>query len=355
MGETPRKALVGSRQSIALDTFGGRIHVAWDPAAAVTPLGQLPFFIEFLKVSGLFEAWVADCPLAYHSHRASDTRAVLATLLLSILAGHHRDAHITAIRHDGIHPELLGVAGLVSEDAARRALARMDESSGGVWLERHLAKTTQPLLTTPWILDLDATVTCLYGKQEGAVVGYNPKKPGRPSHSYHSAWMANTRLALAVDVLPGNEAAPMHSRPGIWAWLDALPKEARPAVLRGDIAYGSESVLREAEARDQPYLTKLRLTKHVKALIKRLFRSNEWEEAGQGWEGGEDTLMLSGWSRTRRVIVLRRTLTGEMLLTGEDDDQGLFDFMERDVPTKRYEYAVLVTSTPYEILTLGQL
>lgn len=30
------------------------------PAAAVTPLGQLPFFIEFLKVSGVFEAWVAS-------------------------------------------------------------------------------------------------------------------------------------------------------------------------------------------------------------------------------------------------------------------------------------------------------
>jgi hypothetical protein len=147
----------------------------------------------------------------------------------------------------------------------------------------------------------------------------------------------------------------MHSMPGIWAWLDALPKAERPALLRGDIAYGSESVLREAEARDQPYLTKLRLTKNVKILIKTLFRSNHWEEAGQGWEGVEDTLMLSGWSRTRRVIVLRRTLTGEMLMTGKDDDQELFDFMESDVPTKRYEYAVLVTSTPYEILTLGQL
>jgi len=133
MGETPRKALVGSGQSIALDTFGGRIHVEWDPAAAVTPLGQLPFFIEFLKVSGLFEAWVVDCPLAYHSNHASDKRAVLATLLLSILAGHHRYAHSTAIRHDGIHPELLGVAQLVSEDAARRALARMDEASGVAW------------------------------------------------------------------------------------------------------------------------------------------------------------------------------------------------------------------------------
>ena len=225
MGEATHQALAGQNGAIALETFGGRIHVEWDPAAAVTPLGQLPFFIEFLKVSGLFEAWVADCPLAYYSNHASDKRAVLATLLLSILAGPHRYAHITAIRHDGIHPELLGVSRLVSEDAARRALARIDESLGVAWLDRHLATTTQPLLSTPWSLDLDATVTCLYGKQEGAVVGYNPKKPGRPSHSYHSAWMANTRLALAVDVLPGNETAPLYSMPGIWAWLDALPTE----------------------------------------------------------------------------------------------------------------------------------
>jgi hypothetical protein len=355
MGEAKRKALARQNQAIALDTFGGRIHVEWDPVAAVTPLGQLPFFIDFLKVSGLFDGWVADCPLVYQSNNGSDRRAVLATFLLSILAGHHRYAHIASIRHDGIHPDLLGVAKLVSEDAARRALEKMDEAAGVAWLERHLAKTTQPLLRTPWILDLDATVKCLYGKQEGAVVGYNPKKPGRPSHCYHSALMANTRLALAVEVMAGNETAPTHSMPGIWAWLDSLPKAERPALLRGDIAYGSESVMREAEARDQAYLTKLRLTKNVKGLIRKLFRKDGWEDAGQGWEGLEDTLTLSGWSRGRRVVVLRRKLTGEMLLTGKDERQNEFAFIEGDIPTARYEYAVLVTSTSYPILTLAQL
>ena len=110
---------------------------------------------------------------------------------------------------------MLGVSKLVSEDSARRALERMDETAATAWLDEHLGRTTQPLLSTPWVLDLDATVKCLYGKQEGAVVGYNPKKPGRPSHSYHSALMANTRLALAVEVMPGNETAPLHSMPGI--------------------------------------------------------------------------------------------------------------------------------------------
>ena len=355
MGEAKRKGLSRQKSAVALDTFGGRIHVEWDSSAAVTPLGQLPFFIEFLKVSGLLDAWVADCPLTYQSNNASEKREVLVTFLLSILAGHHRYAHITAIRQDGIHPELLGVQQLVSEDTARRALKKIDESAGIAWLDRHLGKTTQPLLSTPWILDLDGTVKCLYGKQEGAVVGYNPKKPGRPSHCYHSALMANTRLALRVDVVAGNETAPMHSMPGIWSWLDSLPKNERPALLRGDVAYGNESVLCEAETRDQAYLSKLKLTPNVKGLIKKLFRLGGWEDAGQGWEGMEDKLTLSGWSRARRVVVLRRKLTGEMLLTEKDELQGKFAFVEGNVPTARYEYAVLVTSTSHQILTLAQL
>ena len=60
--------------------------------------------------------------------------------------------------------------------------------------------------------------------------------------------MDSPRLALGVEVMPGNASAPAHGMPGIWAWLDALPVSERPALLRGDIAYGNESVLREAEA-----------------------------------------------------------------------------------------------------------
>jgi hypothetical protein len=30
-------------------------------------------------------------------------------------------------------------------------------------------------------------VKTLYGEQEGAEIGYNPHKPGRPSHAYHTS------------------------------------------------------------------------------------------------------------------------------------------------------------------------
>jgi hypothetical protein len=36
-----------------------------------------------------------------------------------------------------------------------------------------------PALSLPWILDIDVTVKPLYGHQEAAQIGYNPKKTGR--------------------------------------------------------------------------------------------------------------------------------------------------------------------------------
>jgi hypothetical protein len=45
-GERKTTALVPAPGPVAVDTFGGRVHVEWDPQAAVTPLGQLPFFTD---------------------------------------------------------------------------------------------------------------------------------------------------------------------------------------------------------------------------------------------------------------------------------------------------------------------
>jgi len=96
-GESESTALVPHAGAVAVDTFGGRIHVEWDPQAAVTPLGQLPFFTEFLQVSGLFDPWVEGCPLFLTSPNAPCKRVVLGTAVLSILSGHQRYAHISGI------------------------------------------------------------------------------------------------------------------------------------------------------------------------------------------------------------------------------------------------------------------
>jgi hypothetical protein len=93
------------------------VHVEWDTEAALTPLGQLPFFIDFLKAAGLCDAFIADCPLRYTSPNAPKKRDVLGTTMLSVLSGHKRYAHIAGLRCDSVLPELLGMNKIISEDA----------------------------------------------------------------------------------------------------------------------------------------------------------------------------------------------------------------------------------------------
>jgi hypothetical protein len=88
-------------------------------------------------------------------------RDLLGTVLLSVLAGHRRYAHITAFGCDPVNPPLLGMRKVVSEDSVRRSLARIGEAKGLPWLQNHLDYRTTPQLGEPWVLDMDSTMKVL--------------------------------------------------------------------------------------------------------------------------------------------------------------------------------------------------
>jgi hypothetical protein len=338
------------------DTFAGRIHIEWDAAAPVTPFGQLAFFIDYLKQAGLFDAWVADCPLSLTSPHAPSKRDLLGTVLLSVLAGHRRYAHITTLRCDAVNPPLLGMRKVVSEDSVRRGLATIGEAKGLPWLQNHLDYGTTPLLGEPWVLDMDSTVKTLYGHQEGAEVGYNPHKPGRPSHAYHTYMLSSLRLVLRVDVLPGDEYNVAHATDGLWKLLDHLGPARRPALLRGDKSWGIERVMARAEQTDLAYLFRLRMTANMKRSLERAMLQSDWADAGQGWEGKETSLRLNGWSRQRRIVLLRRKLARDLAIIDHTNATQLrLGFAEVGPDQAVWEYAALVTSLDSELLTLGQL
>src|SRR5437773_7259684 len=117
--------------ALSLETCGGTVRVEWDPHAPVTPLGQVVFFAHFLQTSGRFDLWVRECPWRFTSPNAPKVRDLLGTALLSVLAGHHRYAHISALRGDRVNGPLLGLSQIVSEDSLRRALAKGQSESAG--------------------------------------------------------------------------------------------------------------------------------------------------------------------------------------------------------------------------------
>jgi hypothetical protein len=344
--------------ALVADTFAGKIHIEWDPQAQVTPMGQLPFFIQFLKVGGLFTPWVDECPLTYSSNNAPNKVDVLGSYLLSILAGHTRYRHLTSLKGDTVNASLLGMEKIVSEDSARRALKKIPEKEGIRWLQTHLSHCYSPLLSQPWILDMDVTVKTIYGKQEGAVIGYNPHKSGRPSHTFHTYMIANLRLILEVEVQAGNQSASKYSAPGLWALLERIPHAHWPAFIRGDCDWGSDANMVEAEAHKLDYLFKLRQSKNVKKLILDSHCKPGWVSTHPGWEALETEIKLTNWKRTRRVILTRRRLSKTPAISAETPKALSIPYQcsiwEPPEEIAAYEYAVLITSLTDEPLTIVQ-
>jgi len=341
-----------------VETPGGPVYVQWEDDPDITPHGMLTYCLEFLKISGLGEEFVEQCPLTYTSPNAPSKSEVLGTILLSVLSGHRRHAHITGIRGDTVLPGLLGIERLRSEDSVRRAFAKQDEDELTLWIDKQTGKTFDALLEHEWVLDLDATVKTLYGRQEEARLGYNPAKPGRPSHVYQAMVLSAAKLVLNVDVQAGNQTASQYAQPALWGWLEARDRKQWPTFVRGDIAHGNEQMMEGCERRDLRYLFKLRQTKGVAELVaRRAARGGKVEgPAGQGGEGVESELRLQGWSRSRRVVVLRRKLrerpqteqaeTGQLRLPGWALEHKGGDW---------YEHAVLVTNWEEgELLAVAQ-
>lgn len=340
-----------------LNTFAGNIEVEWDYESEVSPIGQLGYFVQYLKTSGLFENFVSECPLFYTSNNAPKNIDILGSGLLSILTGQKRYAHIERLRGDTLSAQLIGMKKIMSSDAVRRAFVETDEKQAEQWLFRNLQRTYLPLLQEKWIMDVDVSVKVLYGKQEGAVRGYNPEKPGRPSHTIHSYFIGEIRLGLDSEIQAGNHTAGSYSCPKLWRLWETFNKNNRPSLIRGDCSYGHESLINECEQRGQDYLFRLRMSPNIKKIVFNLSSSQEWVKINNDLEAIETSIKLMGWSRARRVVITRKKInrTQKENKTENLDAQLNLEFGDEILKEKSYEYHALVTNLKYSIEVIVQL
>ena len=374
------EAVFACASEMRLATPGGRFHVRWDEGGSATALGQLPFFAEWLEETGLFGRWVEKCPLSYTSNNAPETQDLLGTWFLSVIDGHCRYAHVARLGGDQVAPKILGMERVYGDESLRRGLADLapliDEKYGGEelarrrtqlgkstrWMDEALRESVRDALKIPWILDHDPTVKPLYGRQNGAEIGYNPQKPGRPSHTIHTYWMSNLRLVLDAEVQGGKNHAAKHGLPRLISLLKSLTAEELPWLVRGDSAGGNETVMAALEEINQRYLFKQRQTPGVKKLIGHLWSRKEWVDVGHGYQAVETELKLAGWTRGRRVVVLRSAAKGEpekdeksAKAKGHKKGQQSLALTGASEPDKIWDYSVLVTNTAIDLVAIGQL
>ena len=112
---------------------------------------------------------------------------VILMLLFLLIAGVQRINKSDKLQYDGFFLSLLGLETLPDESSIRRFLKRLSPKAIRQIVELH-DKLRAELFSIPsprssLTFHLDSVVLTLWGKQQGARLGYNPKARGR--RSYH--------------------------------------------------------------------------------------------------------------------------------------------------------------------------
>ncbi len=292
-----------------IEHLGGLSKAVWDNETPISSNAHSVVISQMLKTSGIFKRLVESCPLVLTSPNAPSISALIGTAVLGIINGACRYRHFDHVKGDEISADVFGIKRLMSCDSMRRNFKKIPEKDGLEWIWNQTLKILEPLLSQPYILDMDPTVKPLYGHQEGAEIGYNPQKPGRPSHCYHTLCIAEARLVLGVVVMPGNKTSGSHSSSMLNDYLNWICVYNKPKLIRGDVGFGNELIIDCCESHEVPYLFKIRRTSLVNGLFKtHLGGGYNWTTDTDGWECLESEIRLSGWGKSRRLIFARRPL-----------------------------------------------
>lgn len=325
------------------ETFGGK--VAFEATGAtMTPYGGLAPFAAFLKKLGFVDELVRTCPVTRTSGNAAPVRDIVVSLILLNICDGRRFAHVHRLREDPAVAELFGIRAVRSDDTIKRFLKSIPRERLRPWIDG-AAACIRDLLPERIINDWDSTVITRYGEQEHAKIGYNPTKPGRPSHHPLLSVAAGTRIATHYRQRPGNTVTATDWEAAMEDCLSWLGP-GRIALNRGDIGLGQESVMawHETTPGAPAFLFKLKLTKNV---MRQAAMLDETAWAGPGklgaWQVAEAGVKLPSWTNARRVVFARRIQHAP-----EDEQSTLWKEL-------RHEYDAYVTSLPVESANAWQI
>jgi len=179
------------------------------------------------------------------------------------------------------------------------------------------------------ILDLDSTVVTVFGRQEGAAVGYNPRYRGKRSYDPLLCLEANSSFLWDAELRRGDAGTWAGSVELLASCCLSTPSDVRELRVRADAGFGYQPVLEILEARPAQYAVVARMTPSLKRALGGL----RYERLNPRWEIAEFEHRASDWPRARRCIVARR------LIEETDPEPTLFTL-------ERYLYRAWFTNLP---------
>jgi len=308
MLKQPEPTLHKTTRTEITPLFGDAKLVLDETPKAISPFGGLASFISFLGQIGFAQQVQRHLPFAEPtSNNAIPLAHALTAFLMAVVVGASRFAHAEWLRADRVLHAMLGLPRFPSDDTIRNFFLRFSQAHiEAFWrpLWRWLLLLVQ-CPATGLSLDLDSTVFCREGKQEGARKGFNPRRKGRHSHHPLLAVLAEAQFILHGWLRSGNTGAARGIVPFLQEALALLPAGTWLRTVRADSGFFDQALLEFLEQRGLSYIVVARLTSTLKRQCAGI---KEWTKIDEDHDAGEFTVQLFGWTKARRFVVVRERL-----------------------------------------------
>lgn len=236
----------------------------------LTHFGGAYFFHEFLQVLQLRDFLARHLVYPRRNHRYSLSQMILA-LIYPIVLGLDRLETVSFLRSNGTFQYLTGLPNFPDPQTLRRFLLQAPESFREQ-MHRVNDRLLQNFIHLPHhrsrlILDLDSSVVTVFGQQEKAEVGYNPRYRGKRSYNPLLCLEANSSFLWDTELRPGNAGTWDGSVELMATCFANVPRDIRELRVRADAGFSFQPVFNILEAQSAQYAVVARLTQAFKRLL----------------------------------------------------------------------------------------
>jgi len=308
----------------------------------VTAYGGFSLLALFFEKICFREAIEKIIPVKESSPNSIGIYSKILAYILTIYAGGNRFTHLLYLGCQEILSELFSIKKLplASTTLTRlfkkiKKIKEVDELSDRLW------SYTKRLILWEKIkedwLTFDSTVLERYGKQEGVMRGYNPKKRGRGSHSPVLAFLNRSRYVLNLWNRPGN----VGSSNNILGFFESTWERIKGLIETSGVIADSGFYLKEfIELLEERGLTYIITAKLYYPLQRLVYSRDNWQEVASGIWITEFTFRHPAWDRERRYIAIRQDTKRRPNSMGKE-----LSLFGDEIDISNYRYSVWVTNS----------
>jgi hypothetical protein len=235
---------------------------------------------------------------------------LILVLLYVMIAGLPRVSKTERLRYNGLFLSLAGLERFPDPTALRRFLCRLSPRAIRQTVRLHDQIRGQlfglPRPRTSLVFHLDSGVLPLYGKQQGARLGYNPKKKGRPSYHPLLCFEAHGQEFWHGSLRPGDAASNPGARKVIQTCLRKIPPTLPRARVRrlADSGFFSGRLVQDLDQAGCGYIVVCPKAKSYLPMAERA----GFQEMSLGWAVAEYRFKPQRWKTEHRFVIVRRPL-----------------------------------------------